>query len=79
MEGTATAWRKRLALQIAAQLPEELDDALEVLNCAEGLVRYLFNPPTAPQPNSRNQSVLRFPKTPSRSANSSGSPSGLPK
>lgn len=80
MGGKPTSWLQRLALQIAAQLPEEPDDALAVLGLAEGLVIYLSgSPPPAPTPTSDDQSVLRFPNTPSRRANSKGNPSGFPK
>ena len=34
-------WARRLALQIATQLPESENDALEVLRCARDLVMYV--------------------------------------
>lgn len=73
-------WHHRLALQIAAQLPEDTDDQLEVLNCVHRIVGFLARRPRVA--DNSGQTVLRFPgksKTPRRRASSSGNPSGLPK
>jgi hypothetical protein len=46
-------WRRRHAIQIVAQLPEGIDDALEVLELAKELVRGFLSenqaPPEAPE------------------------------
>lgn len=38
MNGEKSAWRRRQAIQIASQLPENMDDALAVLEHARDLV-----------------------------------------
>ncbi|TYK98258.1 hypothetical protein E0F70_11635 [Streptococcus dysgalactiae] len=80
MEAKPRNWHRRQALAIAAQLPEETEDALEILRCAQQLI--LFSDQFEPEPEPiapTDQSVLEFPKTPRRRASSSGRPSGLPK
>lgn len=75
---------KANALQLAAQLPEDHEEAIAVLNYLSELVEWgiggeLSTSPVKPQ----SASVVRFDRpggnSPSRRANSSGSPSGLPK
>ena len=83
MSADPTNWRKRQALQIAAQLPEEPDDARAVLLLVEELMGLFIDPkPPTPSDGADDQAVVRFPggsSTPSRRANSSGNPSVLPK
>lgn len=78
MGAKGTNWHQRHALQIAAQLPEEKRDALEVLRFAEKIVRFLDvedDPDPSPGPREDfNQSVLKFPNTPRRRASSKGKP-----
>lgn len=79
----ATSWHKRQALQIAAQLPEDVADARAILGHVQDLVSFFFEgpPPTSP-PGQDDQAVLRFPggsKTPRRRASSIERPSVLPK
>ena len=72
------AWLRRQALQIAAQLPENPDDARAVLAEVGKLVQFFFEPPGRPL----DQAVLRFPggpSSPKRRAKSKGNPSDLPK
>jgi hypothetical protein len=75
-------WHWRLALQIAAQMPEEEQDALKVLECVEQLLNLCYQgPPPAPGPGGGGQ-LVRFPggsSSPSRRASSSGRASVLPK
>lgn len=75
---------KALALQLAAQLPQDHDEALLVIGYLKELIEWgaghsLSTTPEKPQ----ECAVVRFPRpggnSPSRRANSSGSPSGLPK
>jgi len=78
-------WRRRLAVQIAAQLPEDRDDALAVLRYSQELILNFMHPgdSTFPQDSRRAQPcVLELVKpssAPSLLASSSGSPSALPK
>ena len=75
-------WRRRLALQIASQLPEEPEDAWAVLGHVERLVAFFCERPPDPPPEPDDQAVLRFPGGPSsprRRARSTGSPRELPK
>lgn len=75
-------WRHRHAIQIAAQLPENVEDALEVLRLAERLVREFLVERAVLTPESQRGGVLAFPRpdtAPSVRASSRGSPSGLPK
>ena len=45
-------WRRRHAIQIVAQLPEGIDDALEVLELARELVRgFLSEDQALPEPS----------------------------
>jgi hypothetical protein len=45
----AQAWHRRHAIQIAAALPEDAEDALMVLELARELVeRFLYAPPEPP-------------------------------
>lgn len=80
-----TDWHMRQALQIAAQLPAEPNDAWAILSCVEDLQRYLSGPPPMPAPpGGGSDQVVRFPggsrgTSPRRRASSSGRPSGLPK
>lgn len=78
MAKARTGWLQRQAFQIASQLPEETEDALAILSYVERLVAFPFDEPPIP-PDTGHQSVVNFPNTPSLRANSSGSPSGLPK
>jgi len=72
------------ALQLAAQLPEDHDEALQVIGYLRELIEWGMGAElsTAPQ-NPQRGALVRFPgwedNSPSRRANSSGKPSGLPK
>lgn len=85
MNDKNTAWRRRLAVQIAAQLPEDREDALAVLRYSRELILNFMHPgdSTFPQESRPGQPcVLELVKpssAPSLLANSSGSPSALPK
>ena len=77
------SWLRRQALQIAAQLPGDTEDAFAILRHVEDIIQFLYCPPDpTPAPVGDDQSVVRFPggaKTPSRRASSRGKPSALPK
>jgi hypothetical protein len=80
MSGEVSAWHWRQAMQIAAQVPPEEQDAWIVLECVEEILRLSYRqpPPAAPPDNQ----LLRFPggsRSPSRRKTSSGKPSGLSK
>jgi hypothetical protein len=82
MPGTqGSAWHWRQAMQLAAQVPPDEDDAWRVLECVREILKLSFAE-AAPELPLGDQ-VLRFPagasNRPSRRARSSGSPSGLPK
>lgn len=76
-------WRRRQAVQIAAQLPDDPKDALAVLALARELVEGFLTPPAAFVADQGRVSVLPFraggPKAPSFLANSTGSAAGFPK
>lgn len=82
-----TDMRERLkaqALQIAAQLPEDHDDALLVCGYLKELIEWgMGHELSTPDEKPQSGAVVRFPRSggnsPNRRANSSGSPSGLPK
>jgi hypothetical protein len=80
-----TDWHRRQALQIAAQLPEETEDARLVLKYVEDLIGFFWpqpDPPAPPPAGDGDQAVVRFPggsSSPSRRASSSGRPLDLPK
>lgn len=44
-------WRRRHALQIAAQLPEDVEDALAVLDLARELVEKFLQVPVLSEPS----------------------------
>jgi hypothetical protein len=48
----AEAWHRRHAIQIAAALPEDAEDALTVLELAKQLVERFLAPPQRPEPPS---------------------------
>jgi len=53
------AWHRRQAIQIAAALPESLEDALLVLNLAKELVNgFLAGPQRAAEPLERDRRVV---------------------
>ena len=72
------------ALQLAAQLPEDHDEALQVIGYLRELIEWGMGGElsTAPE-NPQRGALVRFPgsagNSPSRRANSSGKPSALPK
>jgi hypothetical protein len=67
-----TGWKFRLALQIAAQLPESGEDALAVLDLAAEIVSYYLRP--------RLEAGSSLPgSAPRRRARSSVRPSGRPR
>lgn len=76
------AWRRRHAIQMAAQLPENHEDALAVLALLKELVDS-FLAPEADEPRRLDQegSLVAFPgssSAPNRRANSNGNPSERP-
>lgn len=55
-------WRKRQAIQIAAQLPDEAADARVVLDYARELVdNFLAGKQSQATPNQRERAVVVFP------------------
>lgn len=81
MKATYEAWHRRLALQIASQMPEKLEDARAVLACIEDLVGGFWRDGVAQAPE-EDHAVVLFPgasSSPSRRASSKGMPSGRPK
>lgn len=78
-------WLRRHAVQIAAQLPEDRDEALAVLQYCRDLVVTFLTPATGsyPQDDSADHArVIRLRASgtsPSLRASSNGRPSGLPK
>lgn len=70
------SWHRRHAVQIAAQLPENAEDALAVLELAKSLVESFWSDSKPP-----NQAVLvSFPSASSnRRARATESAAGLPK
>lgn len=83
MASDPKGWHRRLALQIASQLPDEPEDARAVLQIVEQLVNFCFVDDPPPPKGGGDQAVLRFPgggpATPRRRASSKGIPSELPK
>lgn len=86
MEQVGAGWRKRLAVQIAAQLPEGTDDALMVLEYTKELVVRFLADQTNGYPQQimvndqrRAFAVVSDSNSPNLRAISKGSPSGLPK
>jgi hypothetical protein len=90
MEGRgAEPWHWRQAMQIAAQVPPDEQDAWAVLDCVVEILKLSFRgapepaPPIAPGSDQASDQLLAFPaggsKTPRRRATSIGSPSGLEK
>lgn len=79
-----TSWHRRQAMQLAIQLPEELEDAEKIVDCVSRLLRFLY-PSTqkAGAPGQHQARLLDFPaggsKRPRRRASSKGSASVLPK
>ena len=61
-------WRRRHAVQIAAQLPDNPDDALLVLELAEKLVKEFLMEPESQRP--LLGTVTLFAPSPSRTAKS---------
>lgn len=55
------AWRSRIALQIASQLPDDPTDALRVLEIAAGLVHYLNRGQATVVAENAEKRVLAFP------------------
>ena len=53
-------WRRRHAIQIAAQLPEDAEDALIVLECARELVEGFLARPLPSQSDQPEGLVLVF-------------------
>lgn len=54
------AWHRRHAVQIAAQLPENLDDAIRVLDLTRQLVEAFLTPQPALE-RAAGADVIRFP------------------
>lgn len=79
--GERSGWHVQQALQIAAQLPGEPEEAFKILSLVEEILRFLYTPPPPPA-GGPDQAVVRFPggsSSPSRRTNSSGNPSAFPK
>lgn len=83
MNRSSEAWKKRLALQVVQQLPEDQKDALAVLSYAKELVTGFMCAATRnyPQKTAQARVVELVPEsnTPSRFASSSGRPAARPK
>lgn len=83
MKQYSEAWRKRLALQVVQQLPEDQEDALAVLSYAKELVTGFMCTATGNYPQKTAQAcvveLVPDPNTPSRFASSSGRPAARPK
>lgn len=85
MKKSSDAWRKRLALQVAQQLPDDTEDAIAVLSYAIELVNGFLavSDKNCPQDSgvahARVVELPLSPKAPNRFASSSGSPAALPK
>ncbi len=60
-------WLRRQAIQIAAQLPENADDALQVLDLAKSLVSGFLKEPQVPLDRLRGE-VVAFPASSSSSS-----------
>jgi len=87
MKSQNDGWRRRQAVQLAAQLPESRADALAVIEYVKEIAEgHLFpaesSYPQAAKSRKDHGRVLELcpgPSSPSRLASSSGSPSALPK
>lgn len=87
MKSQNDGWRRRQAVQLAAQLPEGRADALAVLEYMRQIAEsHLFPPEESyPQPSRGREDQVRVlelcagPNSPSRLASSRGKPSALPK
>lgn len=55
------AWLRRQAVQIAAQLPEDPEDAIAVLELTKSLVETFLKPPQADLALERSADVVAFP------------------
>lgn len=80
--GGVQNWHRRLALQLAAQLPDDPDDARKIVEYLKEILEFLNSPDRPEPPDGGGQGVLRFPggaNAPSDRARSTGSPSALPK
>lgn len=79
------AWHRRHALQIAAQLPEDHDDALAVVSLVQELVNGFLVPgePAKPGEGAGQRGVVLVMPDPSSAprslASANGSPSVLPR
>lgn len=76
------AWLRRIAVQLAAQLPEERGDATRVVELLEELLGGFLAGPAADCPQKTRGQVLVFsgpPSSPSCRAKPKGRPSDLPK
>lgn len=79
------AWRRRHAIQMAAQLPDQYDDAVAVLGLLKEIVDNFLAPEAesnnAPRRLDQEGSLVAFPgssSAPNRRASSNVSPSGRP-
>lgn len=72
-------WQRRVALQIAAQLPENLDDALAVLHLTKELVEVFLGAGQARAPGRGSGEVVAFSAAAISSRSASGNVSILPK
>ena len=85
MEAQSEGWKKRIAVQLTAQLPEGREDAMAVIEYMRELVTGFLctDHESYPQQDRVNQrpalAVLTSSTAPSLRANSNGSPSGFPK
>jgi hypothetical protein len=55
------SWLRRQAIQIAAQLPEDPNDALEVLRLTTSLVESFLRAPAQARALDRSEAVIAFP------------------
>lgn len=73
MKGNNDGWRKRLAVQLAAQLPEKPEDARVVIEYLSEILRDFI---AKPRPGLRLVEADQI--APSLRANSTGKPEGSP-
>lgn len=72
-------WHRRAAIQLAAQLPEDIEDALTVLKLTNDLVRQFLADGSQRQPAVLSADLVTFPASSSSRCNANGSASTFPK
>lgn len=72
-------WQRRMAVQLAAQLPEDIDDALTVLELARELVESFLAGPDQRLRLVASAEVKAFPAASNSALSVPGKPSSFPK